>query len=79
MTLIEYFRWRRRILPFLAKNETEGRHFLFDLAFVEALICSNRKEDREIAIKIIVNVIDNEFTHRIQEIGEVSNESLKQE
>jgi len=74
MTLTDYFRWRRRILPFLSKNETEGRHFLFDLAFIETLVCSEKREDREIAIKIIINIIDNEFSHRIQEIGEVSNE-----
>ena len=74
MSLTEYFRWRRRILPFLSKNETEGRHFLFDLAFVEALVCSRNLEDREIAIRVIINVIDNEFSHRIQEIGEKSNE-----
>jgi len=75
MTLVEYFRWRRRILPFLSKNETKGRHFLFDLAFIETLVCSPNKGGREIAIKIIINIIDNEFSHRIQEIGEVSNEN----
>jgi len=74
MTLIQYFRWRRRILPFLGKNETKGRHFLFDLAFVEALVCSQNPADRNVAIRVIINIIDNEFSHRIQEIGEVSNE-----
>jgi len=77
MTLTEYFRWRRRILPFLSKNETRGRHFLFDLAFVEALVCSDKKDDRRIAVKVIVNVIDSEFSHRIQEMGEVSGENSK--
>jgi len=77
MTLKEYFRWRRRILPFLSKTETEGRHFLFDLAFIEALICSDKTEDRQIGIKIIVNIIDVEFSHRIQEIGEGKNEDTK--
>jgi len=78
MTLADYFRWRRRILPFLSKTETEGRHFLFDLAFIEALICSNKTEDRQIGIKIIINTIDNEFSHRIQEIGEGNNENPNQ-
>jgi len=77
MSLIEYFRWRRRILPFLCKNETEGRHFLFDLAFIEALVCASHEGDREIALRIIVNIIDNEFSHRIQEIGEGANENPK--
>jgi len=75
MTLIQYFRWRRRILPFLGKNETKGRHFLFDLAFVEALVCSQKAADRNVAIRVIINIIDNEFSHRIQEIGEGSNEN----
>jgi len=75
MTLIQYFRWRRRILPFLGKNETKGRHFLFDLAFVEALVCSQNPADRNVAIRVIINIIDNEFSHRIQEIGEGSNEN----
>jgi len=77
MTLTEYFRWRRRILSFLSKRETEGRHLLFDLAFVEALVCSDKRDDRRIAVKVIVNVIDSEFSHRIQEMGEVSSESPK--
>jgi len=75
MTLTDYFRWRRRILPFLSRNETRGRHFLFDLAFIETLVCSERRGDREIALKIIINIIDKEFSHRIQEIGEEINEN----
>jgi len=75
MTLTQYFRWRRRILPFLGKNETEGRHLLFDLAFVEALVCSQNAADREIAVRVIINIIDNEFSHRIQEIGEAPHEN----
>jgi len=74
MTLFDYFRWRRRILPFLSKSETEGRHFLFDLAFIETLVCSDKPEDREIGIKIIVNIIDNEFSQTIKEIRGDSHE-----
>jgi len=73
MSLEEYFRWRRRILPFLSKRPTKGRQFLFNLAFIETLVCSNKREWRKIGSKIIVNTIDQEFSRRIQEIAQNDN------
>jgi len=70
ITLEEYFRWRRRILPFLAKQQTKGRQFLFNLAFVQALICSDLPSRRKIGSQILLNTIDTEFSKRIQEMGQ---------
>jgi len=70
ITLEEYFRWRRRILPFLSRRSTEGRQFLFNLAFVQALVCSDFPHRRRIGSRILLNVIDSEFSRRIQEMGQ---------
>jgi len=70
ITLEEYFRWRRRILPFLAKQQTKGRQFLFNLAFIQALVCSEMPGRRKIGTRILLNVIDTEFSKRIQEMGQ---------
>jgi len=73
MDLEEYFRWRRRILPFLSRWATEGRQFLFNLAFVQALVCSDFPHRRRIGSRILLNVIDAEFSKRIQEMGQDEN------
>jgi len=69
MTLEEFFRWRRRILPFLAQKQTKGRQFLFNLSFIQALICSDMQGRRRIGSRILLNTIDQEFSKRIQEMG----------
>jgi len=70
ITLQEYFRWRRRILPFLSSKPTRGRQFLFNLAFIQALICSEIPGRRKIGQQILLNTIDTEFSQRIQEMGQ---------
>ena len=73
ITLSEFLEWRGKILPFLAARPQEGRNFLYSYPFILAFTKPRYESTREICKIVLLNVIDEEFTERLKEIGKQEN------
>ena len=66
----KYAMWRAEIIPFLAQEETEGRKFLDNPAFINQFLWG-RDETRFMCRRIVYNIVTQEFTLRIKEIEKI--------
>jgi hypothetical protein len=77
IALSEYLEWRGKLIPFLASTPQDGRNLLYSYPFILAFIQPKNQNTREICKRVIINIIDHEFTERLKEIGEAGEETLK--